>query len=121
MRAHDDPPFIDLTGAFERAAGDKEFVVAIVEAILSDVAGRSESAKSALDSGDLTKLALEAHTLKSMAHHAGSNRLLATCKRVEDAARGGDETCLADLTQEMVANVEGVVDALQQWLASDNA
>jgi HPt (histidine-containing phosphotransfer) domain-containing protein len=67
------------------AGGDRAFVIAVVEAYLSDSAANVAALRPA-SGADLERIA---HTLKSTSASVGASALAAVCAQIEQAARAG--------------------------------
>ena len=103
-----DPELLDrsvISGLKElREPGQPDPLRELIDLFLKDVQPRLSSMAEAAASGDLTKLAAGAHSLKGSASNLGARRLSALCATLEKQAKAGDALkvgpTLADVTAE---------------------
>jgi HPt (histidine-containing phosphotransfer) domain-containing protein len=94
-RAH-----LDRLGARFGAA----FVIQMIDLFLGDGMARVDTARGALDAGDVAAVTSAAHALKSSAGNVGASALMACAAEIERAGRGGSAPAVvapmvADLAQ----------------------
>jgi PAS domain S-box-containing protein len=94
-------------------AGDRDFVVELVDTFLREGPALVETLRGALRDADAQQLRRAAHTLKSNAQVFGARGLAALCQEVEAMARVGVLVDVAELVARIDAEYARVADALQ--------
>jgi CheY-like chemotaxis protein len=94
-------------------AGDRDFVVELVDTFLREAPTHVETLRGALQDADAPQLRRAAHTLKSNARVFGARRLAALCQEVEALARVGVLADAIDLVTRIDDESVRVADALQ--------
>lgn len=85
----------------------------VLNAYLSEVAGRCESFPRLLASHDLKTLEIESHALKSASGSFGANHLSDICLKVEQAANRRSTDGLVELVASLVVEGHKVQDRLR--------
>jgi CheY-like chemotaxis protein len=94
-------------------AGDRAFMVELVETFLRDAPALLETLRSALQDAEAQQLRRAAHTLKSNGRVFGATRLAAFCQELETIARAGSFVGAAELVARIDEEYARVADALQ--------
>jgi PAS domain S-box-containing protein len=94
-------------------AGDRDFVIELVDTFLREGPALVETLRGALQDADAQQLRRAAHTLKSNARVFGARALAALCQEVEAMARVGVLAGAAELAARIDDEYARVADALQ--------
>jgi len=94
-------------------AGDRAFVVELVDTFVRDAPALLETLRGALDDVDAQRLRRAAHTLKSNGRVFGAARLAALCQELEALARAESLAGAGELVARIDAEYARVADALQ--------
>ena len=70
-----------------RAIGDASFFAELIDLFVADALPRIEAMRGAIVAGDATRLAAEAHALKSSSGNVGAAAMRGICADLEAAAR----------------------------------
>lgn len=76
--------------ALTRLDGDRELYNELLALYLRELPKLRESLKIALLSGDLSQIAVAAHTLKGASDNLGADRMVMFCRGVESLCRGAN-------------------------------
>lgn len=102
--------------------GDRDFVVELIEAYLTDGAAHIEAIGAAVDASDADALVRPAHTLKSSSATLGAARIAMTARELEMLGRsGGLGARVADLVDRVRADWPTTTSALRNWAGRDSA
>lgn len=93
--------------------GGQEFVVEMIELFLEHAPQRLETARTALDAGDMTAVYRAAHSLKSTAANVGARGLQSAAERAEGRAAAEDAQALSPLLEGMEHHYERVRPELE--------
>ena len=74
--------------------------------------------RSALSTGNATGAGLEAHKLKSSARAIGASRLAEHCLALEQIGKGDNLSAALQVAQELEAELQKVVDAINEYLGA---
>lgn len=105
-------PPIDIHEALDRAMGEKEFLVTLLEEFTEGLTDQIGQMRLAISQQDRTTLTKQSHTLKGAAGNLSAKTMAAVVLRLEKAGQGGDFQTSAKLIDEM--ELEAV--RLQQYL-----
>jgi CheY-like chemotaxis protein len=94
-------------------AGDRAFVVELVDTFVRDAPRLLETLRGALADAEAQRLRRAAHTLKSNGRLFGAARLAALCQELEAMARAGSLAGAVELVARIDAEYARVADALQ--------
>src|SRR5438034_175749 len=94
-------------------AGDRAFVVELVDTFQRDAPALLETLRGALEDADAQRLRRAAHTLKSNGRVFGATRLAALCQELEAMARAGSLAGAGELVALVDEEYARVADALQ--------
>jgi HPt (histidine-containing phosphotransfer) domain-containing protein len=84
-----------------------DFLKQLLTLFVDTAPARIQTIQSAAQAGDHSKVAKEAHSLKSSSANIGAARLSEICQNIEKAARSGDATS----AQTWIALLQSVLDA----------
>ena len=109
---------MDFNKALERAMGDEEFLVEILQEFLRQVPAQIEALQTALQQGDKETLRGQAHTLKGAAANLSLNGVTAAARRLEEMGRDGNlskgKQSLSELGKE-IGRLEAHISRLE-WM-----
>jgi CheY-like chemotaxis protein len=99
--------------ADEERGGDPAFVVEVIDLFLEQVAPMPDELRAAVAAGDLPTAARIVHTLQSSSGNIGAVRLQRLCKDAERLARTDRGDGLAEMADQVLAEIERVIGALR--------
>ena len=92
---------IDYDAALDRACGDKEFLLDLIESFLDYIPDIIEALKTAEQSRDSEEVASKAHNIKGAARNLSADRLADVAERIEMKGRSGELSDLSSLLEEL--------------------
>lgn len=114
-----DAPVLDagvLSELNGSVGGDREFVLELIRAFLSDGTEQVEAVDAAVAAGDEEALVRPAHTLKSSSATLGASRLSAVARALEMAGRSGSlGASIANDVETLHTEWEAAASALMAW------
>jgi CheY-like chemotaxis protein/HPt (histidine-containing phosphotransfer) domain-containing protein len=114
---HPAEPALDTTVlaqlADEERGGDPAFVVEVIDLFLEQVAPMPDELRAAVAAGDLPTAARIVHTLQSSSGNIGAVRLQRLCRDAERLAGTDRGDGLAEMADQVLAEIERVIRALQ--------
>lgn len=106
-----EPP-IDIQEALDRAMGEKEFLMMLLEEFSQGLADQIEQLRRAIARQDGTALTRQSHTLKGAAGNLSAKAMAAVVRRLEAAGEKGDFAS----SEKLVRDMEGEALRLQRYL-----
>ena len=105
-------PPIDIQEALDRAMGEKEFLVMLLEEFSDGLTAQIEKMRVAIDQQDRATLTQQSHTLKGAAGNLSAKAMAAVVMRLEQAGRSGD----FETSSKLMAEMEMEATRLRQYL-----
>jgi len=106
-----EPP-IDIKEALDRAMGEKEFLMMLLEEFSQGLADQIEQLRQAIARQDGAALTRQSHTLKGAAGNLSAKAMAAVVRRLEAAGEKGDFAS----SEKLVNDMEGEAMRLQRYL-----
>lgn len=94
-----------------------EFLPSLIEVFETESAQRLENIQTNLSQSDMSKLAVEAHSLKGTSATFGAESLRSLSERIEKSAKAGDTATVEALVPEVPARLNAVLTALNEFSA----
>lgn len=94
-----------------------EFLPSLIEVFETESAQRLANIQENLKQSDITKLSVEAHSLKGTSATFGAESLRSLSERIEKSAKAGDLATVEALVPEVPARLEAVISALHEFSA----
>ena len=105
---------LDRASILDRLGGDEEIYAMMVDMFLGDVEGNCASIAAAFSDGDIKALQREAHTIKGLLATFSDDEGAAEAHVVEQQAKNGDATGLAEKVGFLQARLREVAEVLRQ-------
>lgn len=109
---------IDMEGALERCAGSKAVLKMVFEEFARVTTAIEEKLVALAQSGELTTIASEAHSLKGSASNIGADQLAAAAKSLEHAAKAQDLEQVNHAVEYVTTGIQSVRKALPGLIES---
>lgn len=94
-----------------------EFLPSLIEVFETESAQRVENIQANLAESDMSKLSVEAHSLKGTSATFGAESLRSLSERIEKSAKAGDTATVEELVPEIRARLSAVLSALNEFAA----
>ena len=105
----------DVQRAMERVAGDKEFLIELVEIFERELPHNLEKLKIAAGSGDLSTVADTAHSIKSALGNLGAVAACQLADSIERKSRQGEPAGLFERLQGLEDNIVRFREAFKSF------
>ena len=92
-----------------------EFLPSLIEVFETESAQRLENIQANLAQSDMSKLSVEAHSLKGTSATFGAESLRSLSERIEKSAKAGDTATVKELVPEVPARLTAVLNALNEF------
>jgi two-component system sensor histidine kinase/response regulator len=107
-----------IDGLAEKLGGNEDFAREIVATFLKSAALSRSAIASALQSGDMARLAFEAHGLKGACLTIGADDLAELCRRLEHAGVRNEIDVTREATSAVLGELAGVSVTLEEYLGT---
>jgi len=107
-----DNQFHNRAEAIERLGGDASLYASVAEAFIASSPGYCTALEAAMQAADVATLRREAHTVKSMLATFSCEAGRALAQRLEELAATGHLDGARGLTDEVIAAIKRLVEAL---------
>jgi HPt (histidine-containing phosphotransfer) domain-containing protein len=111
------PVWVPPALVLELADGDDELIADLVAAFSADSSTRRTLMRQSLASGQRDQIRTQAHGLKGGAGQVGLTEFASLCQRIEHGALTASLSELAAWLEEMEAELDGILPAMQRYLA----
>ena len=108
-----DPPIWEKHKMLERLLYDKDLVKIIQDGFLADIPKQIQALKAFLESGDVSGVELQAHTIKGASANVGGERLRAVAFEMEKAAMAKDLTAASSFMNELERQFDRLKEEMQ--------
>src|SRR4029079_6765438 len=96
-----------------RCGNDADFARELIESFLETVPQSAAGITAALSSGQMPRLAIEAHGLKGASLTMGAEDLVDACRQLEDVAQNGDSVAAQDATAAVLDRLAELTSVLE--------
>jgi PAS domain S-box-containing protein len=108
-----DPPVWDKHKMMERLLNDEDLAKTIQDGFLADIPKQIQALKAFLESGDVSGVELQAHTIKGASAYVGGERLRAVSFEMENAAKAQDLTAASSFMNELERQFDRLKEEMQ--------
>ena len=108
-----DPPVWDKHKMMARLLNDEDLAKMILDRFLADIPQRIQAMKAFLESGDISGVEFQAHTIKGASANVGGERLCDVASEVEKAATAKDLTSAGALMTELERQFDRLKEVMQ--------
>ena len=108
-----DPPVWDKHKMMERLLNDEDLAKTIQDGFLADIPKQIQALKAFLESGDVSGVELQAHTIKGASAYVGGERLRAVSFEMENAAKAQDLTAASSFMNELERQFDCLKEEMQ--------
>jgi putative two-component system response regulator len=105
-------PPIDLAGVLKRCGGDTVFASGLLERFVAQAPSEADAIDTAISLGEIERLRLSAHSLKSMAAYVGAQEVSEIARQIEALAKQGQPKKAAALINPLRAEMRRAI----QWI-----
>ena len=109
-------PLFDVQGLMERVMHEQSLAFQVIDLFVVSAVNLLESIRSHLRSGDLSRMALDAHGIKGIAANTGCMRLSDTAARLESAGRAGEAGAAGNLLSDLEHQVSVCVETVKAFV-----
>ena len=107
------PPIWDRHKMMERLLDDKDLAKMIQDRFLADIPQRIQELKAFLESGDVSGVEFQAHTINGASANMGGERLRAVASEMENAAIAHDLTAASSFMNELERQFDRLKEEMQ--------
>ena len=108
-----DPPIWDRDKMMERLLDDKDLAKMIQDRFLADIPQRIQALKAFFESGDVSGVEFQAHTIKGVSANVSGERLRAVAFEMEKAAIAHDLTAASSFMNELERQFDRLKEEMQ--------
>jgi CheY-like chemotaxis protein len=108
-----DPPIWDKHKMMERLLDDEDLAKMIQDRFIADIPQRIQALKAFFESGDVSGVEFQAHTIKGVSANVGGERLRAVASEMENAAIAHDLTAASSFMNELERQFDRLKEEMQ--------
>ena len=108
-----DPPIWDRDKMMERLLDDEYLAKMIQDRFLADIPQRIQALKAFLESGDVSGVGFQAHSINGASANMGGERLRAVASEMENAAKSQDLTAASSFMNELERQFDRLKEEMQ--------